>query len=68
MRAAFPRCRPYQSKGHDVNLSQLTTAIAAANKNVGGQYLTEGEQSFVVRGVGLIQSTRDIGDVVVASK
>ena len=39
-------------------------AIANANQNVGGQRLTLGEQSFNVRGVGLIRSLRDIGDIV----
>src|SRR3954468_23484316 len=56
---------PVRLRAHALTLGQVTSAIAAANKNVGGQYLTEGEQSFVVRGVGLIRSTRDIGDVVV---
>ncbi len=59
---------PYRLKGHDVTLLQLTSAIGNANQNVGGQRLALGEQSFNVRGVGLIRSLRDIGNVVVATK
>jgi cobalt-zinc-cadmium resistance protein CzcA len=40
--------------------------LSNANQNVGGQRITLGEQSFNVRGVGLIKSLRDIGNVVVA--
>ncbi len=59
---------PYRLKGHDIALSQLTSAVANANQNVGGQRLTLGEQSFNVRSVGLIRSLHDIGSIVVAQK
>ena len=48
-----------------MTLAQLVAAIANANLNVGGQRLSVGEQSYTVRGIGLIRSLRDIGDVVV---
>ena len=57
---------PYQLKGQNLTLTQLITALGNANQNVGGQRLTLGEQSFNVRGIGLIKSLRDIGNVVVA--
>ncbi|HEX9101833.1 MAG TPA: efflux RND transporter permease subunit, partial [Polyangia bacterium] len=57
---------PYQLKGQNLTLAQLTTALGNANQNVGGQRITLGEQSFNVRGIGLIRSLRDIGNVVVA--
>ena len=56
---------PYRLRGRGVALSQLQAAIANANQNVGGQRLTLGEQSFDVRGVGLIRSVQDIGDITV---
>ena len=59
---------PYRLKGHGLNLTQLLAAIANANQNVGGQRITLGEQSFNVRGIGLIRSLRDIGDIVVAEQ
>ncbi|MGZ3429306.1 MAG: efflux RND transporter permease subunit, partial [Polyangia bacterium] len=57
---------PYQLKGQNLTLKQLMDALSNANQNVGGQRITLGEQSFNVRGVGLIKSLRDIGNVVVA--
>jgi cobalt-zinc-cadmium resistance protein CzcA len=58
---------PYRLRGRNVSLAQLQAAIANANQNVGGQRLTLGEQSFDVRGVGLIRSVQDIGDITVAA-
>src|SRR5438132_1394258 len=57
---------PYRLKGHALTLAQLTQGIANANQNVGGQRLSLGEQSFNVRGVGLIHSLDDIGQIVLA--
>jgi heavy metal efflux system protein len=61
---------PYRLRGHNVSLNQLTGAIQNANQNVGGQRLFMGEQSYDVRGIGLLGShsstERDIQNVVVA--
>jgi cobalt-zinc-cadmium resistance protein CzcA len=63
---------PYRLRGHGVSLNQLTSAIQNANQNVGGQRLFMGEQSYDVRGIGLLgsdtSSERDIQDVVVAEQ
>jgi cobalt-zinc-cadmium resistance protein CzcA len=48
-------------------LAQLQAAIANANQNVGGQRITLGEQSFDVRGIGLIRSVQDIGDITISA-
>src|SRR5712692_7802055 len=58
---------PYRMRGRGVSLSQLNAAIANANANVGGNRVAIGEQSFDVRGIGLIASQTDIGDIVVAT-
>jgi cobalt-zinc-cadmium resistance protein CzcA len=58
---------PYRLRGRNVALAQLQAAIANANQNVGGQRLALGEQSFDVRGIGLIRSVQDIGDITVAA-
>ena len=57
---------PNRLRGYGVTLAQLQQALGNANLNTGGQRLTVGEQSYTVRGIGVIRSTRDIGDVVVA--
>ena len=61
---------PYRLRGHSVTLSQLTTAIQNSNQNVGGQRLFMGEQSYDVRGIGLMGArpgfqVHDIENVVV---
>jgi cobalt-zinc-cadmium resistance protein CzcA len=56
---------PYELRGQHLSLKQLIDALGNANQNVGGQRITLGEQSFDVRGVGLIKSLADIGNVVV---
>ncbi len=57
---------PYRLKGQGVALQDLMDAIQNANKNVGGQRLNIGEQSYNVRGIGLLRNTHDIDDVVIA--
>src|SRR5579872_162899 len=63
---------PYRLRGHGVTLTQLSTAVQNANQNVGGQRLFMGEQSYDVRGIGLLGSrspqSHDIEDVVVAEQ
>ncbi|HXA19367.1 MAG TPA: CusA/CzcA family heavy metal efflux RND transporter [Thermoanaerobaculia bacterium] len=59
---------PNRLRAFGITLSQLNTAIANANQNVGGQRLTLGEQSFTVRGVGLISDLNDIGNITVGGQ
>ncbi|HEX4476160.1 MAG TPA: efflux RND transporter permease subunit, partial [Polyangiaceae bacterium] len=59
---------PYRLRGHNVQLTQLMDAIGKANENVGGQRLIIGEQSYNVRGIGLLKNVHDIEDVVIESK
>ncbi len=59
---------PYRLKGHNLSLGQLTAAISNANQNVGGQRLSMGEQSYDVRGIGLIRNLQDIQDIVIQSQ
>jgi cobalt-zinc-cadmium resistance protein CzcA len=64
---------PFRLRGHGATLSQLTGAIQNSNQNVGGDRLFMGEQSYDVRGVGLLgtqgdNQQRDIADVVVSEQ
>jgi len=59
---------PYALKGHKVSLTQLISAIQASNANVGGQRVFIGEQSYDVRGVGLLRNVHDVENVVVAEQ
>jgi cobalt-zinc-cadmium resistance protein CzcA len=63
---------PYRLRGHGVTLAQLESSIGNANQNVGGQRLVMGEQSYDVRGIGLMGSRgavpRDVENVVIAAQ
>lgn len=50
---------------HGITLNQLVAALRGANQNVGGGYLERGDESFVVRGVGMLRDEEDIARVVV---
>jgi cobalt-zinc-cadmium resistance protein CzcA len=56
---------PFRLKARGATLAQLAAAIANANQNVGGQRQEIGQQSYTVRGIGLISSLKDVGDTVV---
>ena len=58
---------PAKLAGYGVTVPQVEQAIAAANLNAGGGYLTHGYEKQVVRGVGLFSSLDDIRRVVVAN-
>src|SRR5436190_14726596 len=49
---------------YNLSISQIATAINANNQNAGGALLDNRQQSMVIRGVGLVQSTEDIENIV----
>jgi len=53
-------------RAYGVGLQQVFTALGRGNVNAGGNYLEEGEQQYLIRGVGLLRSADDIGAIVVA--
>ncbi len=57
---------PHRLEAYHVTLPQLLTALGNANINVGGRTIAFGQQSVNVRGVGLIHSVQDIGNVVLS--
>ncbi len=55
-------------RAYDVGLQQVLVALSRGNANAGGSYLEEGEQQYLVRGLGLLRSPADISHVVVAER
>jgi len=51
----------------NLSIQQVIGAIKANNANAGGSLLVRGEQAAVVRGIGLVRSLDDLGNIVVAS-
>jgi heavy metal efflux system protein len=52
----------------NLSLQQVIAAIKANNANAGGSLLVRGEQAAVIRGIGLIRSLDDLGNIVVAAQ
>ncbi len=50
---------------YDLTFRDVIEVIEANNRQVGGQYINIGAEQFLVRGLGLVESTTDIGDMVV---
>ncbi len=57
---------PVRLRAQGVTLVQVQNAVGNANQNVGGQRISIGEQSYNIRGIGLIKNLRDIDEIVVA--
>ena len=59
---------PAKLAQYNVSLAQVIAAIQANNANAGGSIVVRGEQSYVVRGIGLIRSLEDLGNIVILAK
>ncbi len=57
--------KPDRLKNYRLDLNQVFGAIAANNANIGGGYIEHGDEALVVRGVGLLKSAEEIGEIVV---
>src|ERR1700735_3909797 len=58
---------PAKIYSYHIPLPQVLTALAANNANAGGGFYSQGSQFFYVRGLGLVNTTEDIGAVVVGN-
>ena len=58
---------PVKLYNYHLPVVQVVTALNANNSNTGGGFYTQGGQFYYVRGLGLVKSTEDIGEVVVGS-
>jgi cobalt-zinc-cadmium resistance protein CzcA len=59
---------PAKMKSFNITLQQLFTALGRGNANAGGSYVEKGEQQYLIRGLGLLRSPDDIGNVVVDAR
>ena len=58
---------PARLYGYHLTVPQVLQALAANNANAGGGFYSQGGQFYYVRGLGLVQNTDDIGNIVVGS-
>ena len=54
-------------KNYNIDLQDVFDAITANNSNTGGGYIEYGDEALVVRGIGLLKSIDEIGEIVVDS-
>jgi len=54
-------------KYYNLTMQQVFTALGRGNANAGGNYVEQGAQQYLIRGIGLLRSAADIGNIVVAS-
>lgn len=59
---------PEKLRKFNLTLSDIEEAVDANNLNTGGNMLVRGEQSFSVRGLGLIRNEKDIETIVLKSE
>ncbi len=53
-------------RDYKITLAQLFAALQRGNSNAGGGGITQGRQQFLVRSLGSLRSSADIGQIVVA--
>jgi len=59
---------PNKLRGYGIPLSVVVEAVERSNNNVGGNVVEQAGQWAVVRGVGLIESTVDVENIVVGAQ
>ncbi len=55
-------------RSYNITLQQLTNALGRGSSNVGGSFVDKGEQQYLIRGIGLLKSADDIGNIVLAER
>jgi cobalt-zinc-cadmium resistance protein CzcA len=59
------RVNPTQLTKYDITPLEVYQAVARSNINVGGDVIERNGQAYVVRGVGLLTSIQDIGNIMI---
>jgi cobalt-zinc-cadmium resistance protein CzcA len=58
---------PERLTSFHVTLQQVFEALAKNNANASGNFIEHQSEQYVVRGIGLVKSTADIGNIIVAT-
>ena len=55
-------------RAYKLTFQNLLDALGRGNSNAGGSYVAQGAQQFAIRGIGLLRSPEEIGQIVLASR
>ena len=55
-------------KSYQLPITDVFDAISNNNRNTGGGYIEHGDEALVVRGVGLVSSMEEIGEILVTTR
>src|SRR5579871_2766363 len=58
---------PNRLFAHNVTVPQVVQQLSVNNSNAGGGFYSQGGQFYYVRGLGLVKTTEDIGNIVLAT-
>jgi heavy metal efflux system protein len=61
------KLNPYRLFSRGVTVPQVFQQLSTNNSNAGGGFYSQGGQFYYIRGLGLVKTTEDIGNVVVAT-
>lgn len=59
------KINPTELKNFDLSPLDVYEAVSKSNVNVGGDIIEQGNQAYVVRGVGLLDKIEDIGNITI---
>src|SRR5690554_4242128 len=59
---------PTELNNYDLSPLDVFETVSKSNINVGGDIIQRGDQAYVVRGVGLLESTEDIENILITMK
>ena len=59
------RLDPAKLQSYSLSLRDVVEAVAQNNANVGGAYIEHGSEQYLLRGIGLVASPDDIGNIIV---
>ncbi|HKV35084.1 MAG TPA: CusA/CzcA family heavy metal efflux RND transporter [Pyrinomonadaceae bacterium] len=59
------RLDPAKLQSYGLSLRDVLQAVTENNSNVGGAYIEHGSEQYLLRGIGLVASPDDIGNIIV---
>ncbi len=62
------KINPLELQNYDLSPLDVFDAVGNSNINVGGDVIEQGEQAYVVRGIGLLEKIEDIENILITVK